>query len=81
MSEVTNSDLLGVLTNISKDIGGLKASVDMQLKGLENHAGRLTVLEGAAERQKATVKAWGIVATTLATLVSSGLTVVKLFRH
>lgn len=80
-NEVTNADLLGVLTKISGDIGGLKTSAELQLKALENHATRIGVLEGASERQKATVKVWGVVATTAATLVSSGITLFKMLKH
>lgn len=81
-NEVTNADLLGVLTKISGDIGGLQASTALQLKALENHGTRITALEGANERQKGAVRVWGLIATAAATAVGAiAPLAVKLFKH
>lgn len=64
-SEVTNADLYQALGGIRESIGGLKASVDLSLKGLENHSGRISALEKGAASQKGAAKVW--------TLVGSGI--------
>lgn len=78
MGEISNDTLFNVLMNIKGDIGGLKASSDLFVKGLENHAVRIGVLEGGAERQKGAVRTWGMVATATAAL---GGMIVQWFRH
>ena len=71
MNEPTNADLYGVLLTIKEDIGGLKTSSGLQLKALENHSNRITVLEDTAAKQKGAIKAWGTIATTLAGLAAT----------
>lgn len=75
---VSNSDIFNALMDLKGDLGGLKSSSELFVKGLENHAIRIGVLEGASQRQKGAVKVWGLVATAAASLVGG---VIEAFRH
>ena len=68
MTDVSNSDIFNALMDLKGDVGGIKASSDLLVKGLENHSARIGVLEGSAQRQKGAVKVWGLVATGVATV-------------
>lgn len=68
MGDVTNTDIYEALMDIREDLGGLKTGQSLQLEGLKNHAGRIAELEGASQRQKGAVTAWGLVATGIATI-------------
>lgn len=71
MSEVTNDTIYTALMDIKEDIGSLKTSSGLQIEGLKSCHSRIAVLEGAYERQKGSVKVWGIVATFMATMVGA----------
>lgn len=75
---VSNSDIFNALMELKGDVGGIKASSDLLVKGLENHAVRIVALEGTSQRQKGAVTTWGIAATAAATVVGS---VIQWFRH
>lgn len=70
---VSNSDIFNALMDLKGDVGGIKASSDLLVKGLENHATRIGVLEGASQRQRGAVKVWGLVATAAATVVGGAI--------
>lgn len=75
---VSNSDIFNALMDLKGDVGGIKASNDLVVKGLENHSVRIGTLEGAAQRQKGAVTVWGMVAAGAATLVSGAI---QYLRH
>lgn len=77
-TKVTNADIYGVLMDLKEDMGAVKQSTALHVEGLRNHGERLRVLEGAAERQKGSVKVWGMIATGAAAAVGG---LVELFRH
>lgn len=66
---VTNADLYGVLMTIKEDIGGLKATTEVQLKGLENHGSRLVALEARANNQKGSAKVWTLVGSSIGAIL------------
>lgn len=74
---VSNSDIFNALMDLKGDVGGIKASNDLVVKGLENHSTRIGVLEGASQRQKGAVTVWGMVAAGAATLVSGAIQYLK----
>lgn len=78
MTEVSNSDIFNALMDLRGDVGGLKSSSDLFLKGLENHSGRINVLEATSQRQRGAVKVWGLVATAAATIVGGAI---QFFKH
>lgn len=78
MDEISNDTLFNALMNIKGDIGGLKTSTDLFVKGLENHSIRIGALEGTSQRQKGAVTAWGLAATAMATVAGG---VIQWFRH
>lgn len=81
-NEVTNADLYQALGGIRESIGGLKASVDLTLKGLENHSTRIGALEKNAAGQKGAAKVWGLVATGAGAILGAAVpAIIKLFRH
>lgn len=75
---VSNSDIFNALMELKGDVGGIKVSSDLLVKGLENHAGRIGVLEGTSQRQKGAVTTWGMVATGAAAIVGGAI---QWFRH
>lgn len=75
---VSNSDIFNALMELKGDVGGMKSSSELFLKGLENHGQRIVVLEGASQRAKGAVRVWGVVATATASLIGGAI---ELFRH
>jgi hypothetical protein len=71
VSEVTNTDIYSVLLDIKEDIGGLKASSDLQLKGLTAHGERIATLEESSAKQKGAAKVWGLVGTAVGGLAAA----------
>ncbi|MDE2096980.1 MAG: hypothetical protein KGL39_07025 [Patescibacteria group bacterium] len=63
--DVTNGQIYGELIKISGTLGELKTSTALQLEAIKNHSGRITVLEGAANKQKGR-------ASLVTTLVTAG---------
>lgn len=70
-NDVSNADIYGVLLGIKEDIGGLKATSELQLKGLQNHGTRLGVLEDGAAKQKGAAKVWTLVGTAVGSAVGA----------
>lgn len=78
MNKVTNADIYGVLMDLKEDMGAVKQSTALHLKGLENHAARIGVLEATSQRQKGAVTVWGMVATGAAAIAGGAI---QWFRH
>ena len=78
MNNVSNDTIFEALMDLKGDIGGLKSSNELFLNELQNHTGRISVLEGNVERQRGAVRVWGLIATGLATTVGAAI---QLFRH
>jgi hypothetical protein len=75
----TNGDIYDMLLTIKGDIGGLKASSDIHLAGLQNHSERIGKLEVDSGRQKGAATAWGVVAGAATAIVTAA--VPYLFRR
>lgn len=65
----TNDQIYAALLDIKQDIGGLKASSELFVKGLENHSGRIVKLEDSVSKQKGAARVWGIVSTLAGAIV------------
>jgi hypothetical protein len=82
MAEVTNSDLFNVLIEIKGDVGGLKATSELQLQALTLHASRIGKVEESVAKGKGGAKVWAIVGTTASALVgSAAAAAVEWFKH
>jgi hypothetical protein len=89
MSEVTNSDLMGVLMSVREDLGGIKANVASTSALLANHIGVDTVVQAqlrtdvstlqlGAARQKGFLAAIG----TIGTMLGAGMGyMIDMMRH
>ena len=89
MSEVSNSDLMGVLLSVREDLGGIKANVASTSALLANHIGVDTVVQSqlrtdvstlqmGAARQKGFLAAIG----TVGTLLGAGIGyIISFARH
>lgn len=74
----TNDQIYSALLEIKEDIGGLKASSDLFVKGLTNHSERIVKLEDSVSKQKGAMKVWGMVATAVGAVAG---TAVGFWRH
>lgn len=81
MTDPTNADLYGVLLGIKEDLGGLKTSSGLQLQALQNHNGRIGVLEAGAARQKGAAKVWTLVGSGLGAAVGGAGAILAAWWH
>jgi hypothetical protein len=77
MENPSNADLFNVLLDIKGDIGGLKATTDLQLTALTNHSARIGALETSAATAHGAAKIksalWGGASAALVSLVGAVL--------
>lgn len=78
VDNVSNSDIFNALMELKGDVGGIMASNDTLVKGLDSHGLRITTLENYTAQQRGRATVWGVVATFMAAIVGG---VVQFFRH
>jgi len=71
MSDISNSQIYGVLLEIKSDIGGLQESSKLQLAAITNHSGRINTIETTLAKQAGAAKVWTLVATALGSVVGA----------
>lgn len=77
MAEISNDQLYSTLLGIKEDIGGLKATSELFLKGLENFGPRIGALEKDIAAQKGAAKVWGLVATGAGAAAGAAISVLS----
>jgi hypothetical protein len=82
VAEVTNSDLFNVLLEIKGDVGGLKATTELQLQALTLHAARIGKVEDTVAKGKGAAKVWAIVGAGAASVFGAGAAAaIEWFKH
>jgi hypothetical protein len=68
--EVSNAQLLVVLTNISGQVGEVKGKVDLYGEALKMQAVRLSGLETREAKQAGAARVWGMVGAGIGSVLS-----------
>lgn len=71
MNSISNEQIYGVLLDIKGDIGGLQESSKLQLAAIQNHSGRITVLETAQAKQAGAARVWALIAASAGSLTGA----------